>query len=305
MARVLLSTPMLPGCLEALAGHELIAGPPGADAGAEALVCDPTQPVDASALAAMPRLRVIGVAGAGTDAVDAAGAAARGIALLSAGEALVQSTADLAFGLIIAASRRIHDAEAALRAGRWRGWRFLEQESASAGGGGVGFGRDVHGARLGLVGYGPIARAVAERARAFSMEVRHHTRHQTGLDGWVADLDELLRGSDIVSLHVPLSDSTRGLIDRRRIGLLSRDTVLVNTARGPVLDEQALAEALEQGRLFAAGLDVYTGEPAVSEALLRAPRTVLLPHVGSATLRTRRAMLSTIAAKVAARLAAG
>jgi glyoxylate reductase len=250
--------------------------------------------VGAAEQARMPELRVIAVAGAGSDAVDHAAASERRIPVLTAGEALVETTADLAFGLIIAASRLFHHAESALRDGAWEGWRFAEPELA---------GRDVHGAALGLVGYGSIARAVATRADAFGMEVRHHTRSPTGCPGWIGELDELLAGSDVVSVHVPLTESTRGLIDGRRIGLMRRSAVLVNTARGAVVDEVALASALEQGRLFAAGLDVYAHEPDVAPELLRAPRTVLLPHIGSATGRTRRAMLRCAAQKLAAALA--
>jgi glyoxylate reductase len=290
VARILISLPMLEGCLDPLAGHELVAGEPGTDAAADVLVCSPTQAVDAGVLERMPALRLIGVAGAGSDGVDHRGAAARGIPVLTAGEALVETTADLAFGLIIAASRLLHDAEELLRSGGWQGWGFVEGP----------LGRDVHGASLGLVGYGAIARAVAARAGGFGMRVRHHTRHPTGEPGWEQELDALLAGSDIVSVHVPLTESTRGLIDRRRIGLMRATAVLVNTARGAVVDEEALADALIDGRLFAAGLDVYEHEPAVSPRLLAAPGAVLLPHVGSATLRTRRAMLRTIAAKVAA-----
>jgi glyoxylate reductase len=291
MAAILISTPMMPGCLGALEGHELIPGDPGSDARAVALLCSPTQPVDAAALARMPALRAIAVAGSGTDAIDLAAAGDRGIPVLTAGEALVETTADLAFGLILAASRLFDDTGRALRDGRWSGWRFDAT-----------FGRDVHGARLGLVGYGAIARAVARRAGGFGMGVRHHTRTPTGEDGWVADLDELLAASDIVSVHVPLTADTRGLIDRRRLALLGPDAVLVNTARGAVVDEHALADALHEGRLLAAGLDVYAHEPAVAARLLSAPRTVLLPHIGSATPATRAAMLRTAAEKLAAAL---
>lgn len=292
MARVLVSTPALGDGLSALAGHELISGEPGSDADAVGLLCAPTQVVDGEALARMPALRAIAVAGAGTDAIDLAGAAARRIAVLTAGEALVETTADLAFGLILAACRSFADSERMLRAGGWSGWSFDATH-----------GRDVHGARLGLVGYGAIARAVARRADGFAMSVRHHTRHPTGVAGWVSDLDELLADSDIVSVHVPLTDSTRGLIDRRRIALLAADAVLVNTARGAVVDEDALAEALREGRLLAAGLDVYSSEPDVPTPLLAAPRTVLLAHIGSATAATREEMLRTAATKLAAELA--
>lgn len=289
MARVLISTPMLDGCLDALTAHELVAGAAGSDAEADALLCAPTQPVTAAAIAAMPRLRAIAVAGAGADAIDGEAAAARGVPVLTAGEPLVATTADLAFGLIVAACRQMGAAEAGLRAGDWSGWRFDGWR-----------GRDVHGARLGLVGYGAIGRAVATRAGAFAMDVRHHTRHDTGEPGWTADLDELLRWSEIVSLHVPLTDATRGLIDGRRIGLLGPEAVLVNTARGAVVDEGALARALVEERLLGAGLDVYSHEPGVSPALLAAPRAVLMPHIGSATEATRRAMLRTAAEKLAA-----
>ena len=293
MARILVAVPFLHDFLAPLAGHELIEGAPGSDPRAEALICSPIQTVDAATQERMPQLRAIAVAGAGADAIDRDAARSRGVAVMTAGEGLVESTADLAFGLIVAACRLMHDAESTLRAGEWRGWGFLEE-----------LGRDVHGARLGLVGYGAIGRAVARRARAFAMRISHHTRHDTGEEGWVGDLDELLSDSEIVSVHVPLTDSTRGLIDARRIALLREDAVLVNTARGAVVDEDALAAALGAGRLFAAGLDVYAHEPEPSPALLAAPRTVLLPHVGSATLRARTAMIEGAARKLAAFLAA-
>jgi glyoxylate reductase len=290
MARILVATPILGGCLDSLSAHQLIEGEPGSDARARALICAPTQSVDAAAQARMPDLRVIAVAGAGSDAVDHAAAAAREISVLTAGEGLVETTADIAFGLIIAASRLMHDAEEKLRAGAWRGWSFVEKD----------FGRDVHSMTLGLVGFGSIGRAVARRASGFNMNVLHHTRRPTGAPGWVEDLDELLAASDVVSVHVPLDESTHRLIDRRRIDLLKQTAVLVNTARGAVIDEAALAEALHDGRLFAAGLDVYEDEPRPSERLLSAPRTVLLPHIGSATLQTREAMLRGAAEKVRA-----
>lgn len=292
MARVLISTPLVEDSLLALAGHELIAGPPGSDSAAEALICSPTMPVGRNELDRMPRLRVIGVAGAGTDAIDLETAGAHGITVVSAGEALVETTADLAFALILAASRLTGEAESLLRGGRWRGWGFMDT-----------LGRDVHGATLGLVGYGRIGRAVARRAAAFEMEVLHHTRTATGEAGWRSELDPLLADSDIVSLHVPLTPSTRGLIDARRIGLIGAGGVLVNTSRGGVLDERALAAALTSGDLLAAGLDVYEHEPDVAPELLAAPRAVLLPHIGSATDPTRRAMLALAAQRVAGILA--
>jgi glyoxylate reductase len=280
MARVLIATPVLAGCLDQLSGHDLIEGPPGSDAQAEALICDPTQVVDLAAQRQMPALRLIAVAGAGTDAIDLHAAEAREITVVNVGDVLAETTADVAFGLIISASRLMHDAELALRTGQWQGWRFTES-----------FGRDVHGATLGLVGFGSIGQAVARRASGFQMRVLHHARRPTRRPGWVADLDELLARSDIVSVHVPLNDQTRHLIDSRRVALLKPTAVLVNTSRGGVLDEDAVAAALSAGRLFAAGLDVYENEPHVSTRLLNASRAVLLPHIGSSTLRTRQAML--------------
>jgi glyoxylate reductase len=289
----LISTPLLDASLIALAGHELVPGEPGSDASAEALICPTTVPVTDEAMGRMPRLRVIAVAGAGLDAVDVEAATRRAIAVLSAGEALVESTADLAFALILSATRMLGEAEATLRGGRWQGWGFMET-----------LGRDVHGATLGLVGYGKIGRAVARRASGFAMTVLHHARTPSGEPGWRAELDELLEASDIVSLHVPLTDATRGMLDGRRIGLIGSQGVLVNTARGPVVDEYMLAQALERGELLAAGLDVYEHEPLLKPELLAAPRTVLLPHIGSATDRTRRAMLMLAAERTAAFLAA-
>jgi glyoxylate reductase len=295
MARILVATPILDGCLAPLGGHLVVEGEPGSDDAAQALICGPMQSVDAAAQARMPHLRVIAVAGAGSDAVDGAAAASRGIPVFTSGEGLVQTTADVAFGLMIAASRLMHDAETRLREGAWQGWRFASED----------LGRDVNGATLGLVGFGSIGRAVGRRARAFDMQVLHHTRHRTGERGWVEDLDELLAVSDILSIHVPLHESTRHMIDRRRIGLMKRTAVLVNTARGAVVDEGALADALHDGTLFAAGLDVYEAEPSICPRLLDAPRTVLLPHIGSATMRAREAMLRGAAEKVAAFLEAG
>jgi lactate dehydrogenase-like 2-hydroxyacid dehydrogenase len=294
VSRILISTPLIEDCLTALRAHELIEGVPGEDSDVEALICPPTVPVPAAAIAAMPGLRVIAVAGAGTDAVDLDAAAARGIEVLTAGEALVETTADLAFALVLAASRTMGEAESKLRGGRWDGWGFMDTQ-----------GRDVHGATLGLVGYGRIARAVARRATGFSMTVLHHTRSQTSEQGWCEELDAMLVDSDIVSVHVPLTESTRGLIDARRIALIGPGGVLVNTARGAVIDEFALAGALERGELLAAGLDVYEYEPLLKPDLLAAPRVVLLPHIGSATEATRRAMLSLAAERVAAFLGDG
>jgi glyoxylate reductase len=249
-------------------------------ADADAVVCLLTDRIDAAVLAVgAPRLKVVANVAVGYDNVDVAAAVDAGVAVCNTPGVLDETTADLAFLLILSASRLASTAEADLRAGRWHGWGINQY-----------LGRDVHGATVGVVGYGRIGQAVARRAAGFGMNVRHHTRHDTGVPGWAADLDELLATSDVVTLHVPLNDETRHLVDDRRLRLLRPSTVLVNTARGPVVDEEALAIALEEGRLFAAGLDVFEREPEVHPRLLAAPRTVLLPHIGSASYATRTRM---------------
>ena len=251
-----------------------------AAADADAIVCLLTDRIDADVLAAgAGRLQVVANVAVGYDNIDVVAAAAAGVAVCNTPGVLDETVADLAFALILAASRLTGDAATDLRAGRWSGWGVLQY-----------LGRDVHGATLGLVGYGRIARAVARRASGFGMQLLHHARHDTGNPGFVADLDRLLAESDVVSLHVPLTPETHHLLDARRLALLRPTAVLVNTARGPVVDEEAVAAALESGSLFAAGLDVYENEPRVHPRLLAAPRTVLLPHIGSASQATRTRM---------------
>jgi glyoxylate reductase len=246
----------------------------------DGVVCLLTDRIDAALLAAgSPRLRVVGNVAVGYDNIDVPAAERAGVVVCNTPDVLDETTADLAFLLLLAASRLAHDAEDDLREGRWPGWDISQY-----------LGRDVHGATLGIVGYGRIGRAVARRALGFDMVVLHHTRNDTGVVGWQADLDGLLDRSDLVSLHVPLRPETRHLITGERLDRIGPEGVLVNTARGPVVDEEALAIALEEGRLFAAGIDVYEREPEVHPRLLRSPRAVLLPHVGSGTLVTRRRM---------------
>jgi glyoxylate reductase len=291
MARALVTRPLPDGWLDPLltAGHraawidggpltheQLVRAAPEYDA----IVCTITDRIDAEVLeAGAGRLQVVGNIGVGYDNIDVAAAAVRGIAVCNTPGVLDETTADLAFLLLLAAARRSSDAEATLRNGEWHGFRidaFL--------------GVDVHGATLGIVGFGRIGQAMARRASGFGMNVLHHSRHDTGREGYVADLDDLLARVDAVSLHVPLTDETRGLIDARRLRLMRPHAVLVNTARGPVVDEEALAVALEDGVIFAAGIDVYEREPEVHPRLLAAPHTVLLPHIGSASEATRRRM---------------
>ncbi|HEX3669141.1 MAG TPA: D-glycerate dehydrogenase [Acidimicrobiia bacterium] len=306
MARVLV-TRRLPGGLDPLveAGHEVVE-PEGERpfthdevveqaSGVDAIVCLLTDQIDDAVLTAgTPRLKVVATVAVGYDNIDLDAAAAHAIAITNTPAVLDETTADLAFLLILAAARRIWEAESDLRAGKWPGWDIDQY-----------LGRDVHGAVLGVVGFGRIGQAVARRATGFGMEVLHHTRRDTGVIGWRGDLDRLLAESDIVTLHVPLTDETRHLIDARRLALMKPDAVLVNTSRGPVVDEEALAVALEEGAIFAAGLDVYEREPEVHPRLLVAPRTVLLPHIGSASLATRTRMAQVAAENVVAVLAGG
>jgi len=295
--RVLVTRQLPPGGLDPLAsaGHELVQRADdtpfthdelvAAVRDTDGIVCLLTDRIDADVLAAgAPRLRVVANVAVGYDNIDVPAAEAHGIAVCNTPGVLDETTADLAFLLVLAAARRASEAEVDLRAGRWPGWGINQY-----------LGRDVHGATLGLVGFGRVGQAVGRRAAGFGMQVLHHTRHDTGLPGWTADLDILLGEADIVSIHVPLRDATTHLIDARRLALMKPDAVLVNTARGPVVDEEALAVALEEGRLFAAGLDVFEREPEVHPRLLAAPRTVLLPHIGSASLATRTRMARTAA----------
>jgi glyoxylate reductase len=248
---------------------------------ADAVICLLTDRIDEAVLRAGAggSLKVVGNVAVGYDNVDVAAARQLHVAVCNTPGVLDETTADLAFLLILAASRLSSAAEHDLRAGAWPGWGINQY-----------LGRDVHGATLGLVGYGRIAQAVARRAGGFGMQVLHHTRNPTGTPGFVARLDDLLERCDIVSMHVPLNEQSRHLLGARELALLPAHAVVVNTARGPVIDEEALAEALHAGTIFAAGLDVYEREPAVHPSLLSAPRTVLLPHIGSASRATRTQM---------------
>jgi glyoxylate reductase len=259
---------------------------------ADAIVSVLTDQIDATVIAGAPKLRVVANVAVGYDNIDLEAACRAGVAVCNTPGVLDETTADLAFALILAASRLLGQAERDLRADRWAGW-------------GVGqyLGHDVHGATLGVVGYGRIGRAVARRGEGFGMRVMHHSRHPSGSPGYVGDLDELLKRSDVVTLHLPLNDGTRRLFDRRRLAVMRPTAVLVNTSRGPVVDEEALAVALEDERIFAAGLDVFEREPTVHPRLLAAPRVVLTPHIGSASVATRTRMARMAAEGVRAVLA--
>jgi glyoxylate reductase len=241
---------------------------------ADGLLCMLTDRIDAELLDACPRLRAIANYAVGVDNVDVAAAAARGIPVGNTPDVLTEATADLAFALILAAARRLDEAARAVRDGEWRTWQpdWL-------------LGRDVHGATLGIVGMGRIGRAVARRAEGFGMSVLHTARR-----GGVA-LPDLLAEADFVSLHAPLTQETRHLIDSEALARMKPTAVLVNTARGPLVDQAALRDALVAGRLAAAALDVTDPEPLPpGDPLLNAPNLIVVPHIGSATHRTRERM---------------
>jgi glyoxylate reductase len=291
MARVFITQRLVPGALEqrSLEGHQVShRNEPDAIAhedllsavhDVEVLVCLLSDRVDDEIFAAAPQLKVVANIAVGFDNIDVAAAHRRGIKVVNTPGVLDASTADLALALMLGARRRTSDAEAALRAGRWTGWSIDEH-----------LGLDLSGATLGLVGFGRIARRVAERARGFEMTVLHHTRHATGEAGWTPSLLELAQASDVLSIHVPLTAESKQLVSAEVLAALRPTAVVVNTSRGDVLDEEVLAGALEAGRLWGAGLDVYQGEPHINPRLLAAPHTVLLPHIGSATVETRQAM---------------
>jgi len=256
-------------------------------ADADAYIALPSQLVDEELLSRALRLRIVANHAVGIDNIDLDACRARRLPVTNTPGVLTEATADLAFGLILDACRRISEGDRNVRAGHFRGW-----------GPRVHLGMRVHGATLGIIGYGRIGRAVAERARGFAMRVLHTSRSSPDS----VPLDNLLAESDIVSIHAPLTDETLGLVSRERLRAMKRGAILINTARGPLVDELALAELLTEGHLGGAGLDVYVGEPNIHPALLAAPRLVLAPHIGSADHETRRAMGDLACASVIAAL---
>jgi glyoxylate reductase len=306
-------TRVLPGsALERLAEHcdldvwpEPTAVPPSVlaarAASAEGLLCLLSDRIDAALFARASRLRAVSSLSVGVDHIDLAAATARGVPVGHTPGVLTETTADLTFALLLAAARRIPEADRCVRAGDWRPERVWEPDLL--------LGRDVHGANLGVVGLGGIGRAVARRGRGFGMRVLawSRTRRSLGdLDGRVelVSLPELLAQADFVSVHVALAPETRGLLDAGAIGAMKPGAILVNTARGGIVDEAALAEALRTGRLAAAGLDVFECEPLErASPLLGLPNVVLSPHIGSASRATRTRMAERAAENLVAALA--
>jgi glyoxylate reductase len=245
----------------------------------EALVVA-NEAVDDALLALLPSLRLVANFGVGYDRIDVAACRARGVAVTNTPGVLDAATADLAIALMLAARRRVVEGDRLVRAGGWTmPWSA-----------GPFLGRELSGATLGLIGLGRIGAAVAQRARGFEMRILFHRRTAAEAPGLEPrPLDDLLREADVVSLHVPLTADTAGLLSRQRLALLRDGATLVNTARGGVVDENALVDELVSGRI-SAGLDVFAYEPQVPASLLELPNVVLTPHIASATVETRAAM---------------
>jgi glyoxylate reductase len=259
------------------------------------LLCLLTERIDADLLTAAPRLRAVANCAVGYDSIDLAAATAHGIVVTNTPDVLTETSADLAFALLLAAARRVAEGDRLVRSGNWRGWAPDQL-----------LGTDVHGATLGIVGLGRIGAAVARRAQGFGMRVLYAQRHRLRrppAGAVYVSLPRLLAQSDFVSLHVPLTPATRHMIGVRQLTRMKRTAILVNTSRGPVVDQRALAHALTTGRIAGAGLDVYEREPEVPAALRALSNVVLTPHVASATTATRRRMATLAARNLAAALA--
>lgn len=286
------------GAFEALGDRLDVRGgaprPPPRDAlvaeAREADVLVPTylDPVDGPLLDALPRVRHVASYGVGTNHLDLAACRARGVLVTNTPDVLTDATADHAMALLLAAARRVAEGDRVIRRG---GWTAPEP--------GFLLGTEVTGKTLGIVGYGRIGRAVARRARGFALRVLYASPRDAGdPEARRVPLDALLAESDFVSLHCPLTPETANLFDAGRLARMKPGAILVNTARGGVVDDAALADALASGRLAAAGLDVFRDEPRVPEALLRLENVVLTPHLGSGTRETRAAMARMVAEDV-------
>jgi glyoxylate reductase len=259
-------------------------------AGAAAIVADPSVRIDAELLdVAGGSLKVVANFGVGYDNIDVEAVRERGVRATNTPDVLTNATAELAITLMLAAARRVAEADALTRSGQWRAEEHL-------------LGRELAGTTVGLVGFGRIARRVAELLRCFEVRLLFSARSEAPAhDGAERrDLRDLLAGSDFVSIHVPLTTETRHLIDATRLAQMKRGAILVNTSRGAVVATDALVDALRTGQLGAAGLDVYEDEPHVPPELRALPNTVLLPHLGSATGTTRAAMARLCAENVLA-----
>lgn len=247
----------------------------------DAIVCLLTETIDAAVLdAAGPQLKIVANVAVGYNNIDVPACRARGIAVTNTPDVLTNACADFTWGLILAITRRLGEGERVVRAGAWGGWALDYM-----------LGMELRGKQLGLVGVGRIGRAVAEKAPAFGMSVAYTARKAADLPGAVQmPLDRLLATSDVVSLHCPMTPETRHLIDKKALARMKRTAYLINTSRGPVVDEEALAWALKERLIAGAALDVYEKEPEIHRALMTVENVLLIPHLASATTETRTAM---------------
>ena len=250
--------------------------------GKDGLICHIISTVDDEVMAAAPGLKVVSNVAVGYNNIDVAAARRRGVVVTNTPDVLTETTADFAWALLMAAARRIVEADQYARSGQWKVWKWD-----------LLWGADIHGKTLGVVGFGRIGRAVARRCRGFGMRVLYYdTLRADGaaereLNATATDLDTLLRESDFVSLHTLLSPETHHLINERTLRLMKTTAILVNAARGPVVDEAALARALAEGWIAGAGLDVFEAEPRIHPGLLPLRNVTLAPHIASASNDTR------------------
>jgi len=266
----------------------------------EGLACLLTDNIDADIIDNAPHLKVIANYAVGFDNIDVSAATKRKIPVTNTPDVLTEATADLTMGLLVSVARRIVEADAFLRAGGFKGWA---PELLA--------GSDVYGKVLGIIGFGRIGRAVARRAQGFNMTVIYSDAAR--LPGKIEEeygvqyraLGELLKEADYVSLHAPLNERTHHLISESEFRMMKRSAYLINVARGPIIDEKALARALEAGEIAGCALDVYENEPEVGPGLLNAPNTVLVPHIGSASIEARTKMALMVAQNLIAVLVGG
>ena len=255
-----------------------------------------TDDITAEVMDVNPNLKIISNYAVGYNNIDVEAATKRGIQVTNTPGVLTDTTADLAWALIMAIGRRVVEGDAFTREGHFDGWDPM-----------LLLGTDITGKTLGIVGMGRIGQAVARRAMGFDMRILYHDMAPVPVaeEEYQAEfvaLDELLRQSDFVTIHAPLTDETRHMIGRRELSVMKKTAYLVNTARGPLVDEEALVEALRDGIIAGAGLDVYENEPRLASGLAELPNTVILPHLGSATLETRTKMATMAAANLVAAL---
>ncbi len=263
-------------------------------ASAQAVICVLTDRMDAEAVNGARGLRVIANIAVGYDNIDVAHARSRGVVVTNTPDVLTESVAEFTWGLILAVTRRIPEGDRLIRRDEWKGWALDFM-----------LGAELTGKRLGIVGSGRIGRAVAARGSARGMHVVYAARTDSSSDDERVSLDHLLSTSDVISLHVPLTTDTRHLLDHARLARMKRSAYLINTSRGAVIDEAALAWALEERLIAGAALDVYEAEPKVQSTLVGLDNVVLTPHLGSATRETRTAMAELAARNVMAVLSGG